>query len=246
MIEVRVPISISGIWYPIFSENPKDSGSIGLTMVLEPYTIFEIKRGNAEIYYNNKKLHISNIDFLKSKLGELTLYVHSSVPLGYGYGMSGSISLAYALGSIELLGKKEDEAIMYAHISDVINGNGLGDVVSQYYGRGLVYRKEPGYRGKMEIIELEWKRICSKPLEAVPTKSIIKNTPEALQYIQDFLNNKTIDNFFELARKFNEKLGFTSPYPKSFRKKGLIVRLEECSDNSWILHNPAKRGAYVV
>lgn len=246
MIEVRIPISISGIWYPIFSNNPENSGSIGLAMVLEPYTIFEIKKGETEVYFNGNKINIPNIDFLKNKLGELKIYAHSSVPLGYGYGLSGSISLAYALGSIELLGKSEDEAIKAAHVSEVLSGNGLGDVVSQYYGRGLVYRREPGYRGKVEVIEVEWKTICSKPLEAMSTRSIIKNSPTALQYIQEFLGNVSIDKFFEVARKFNESLGFASPYPKSFRKKGLIVRLEDCSDNSWIIHIPARKGAYVV
>ncbi|WP_187152769.1 pantoate kinase [Acidianus manzaensis] len=244
-MEVLVPISISGIWYPKISNNFENSGSIGLTMVLEPYTLFEIKRGEPEIVFNNKKINFPNLDYLKQKLGSLTLSVNSEIPLGFGYGMSGSISLAYALGSVELLGKNEDEAIKIAHESEVINGNGLGDVISQYYGGGLVYRKEPGYRGKVEIIDIEWKRICSKPIESISTKSIIKDSTLALDYINAFLSNRTIENFFELSRKFNESLGFKSPYPKSFRKKGLIVKLEDCNE-SWITHNPAKKGAYVI
>ncbi|WP_205760739.1 pantoate kinase [Acidianus sulfidivorans] len=246
-MEVAVPISISGIWFPKISNNIENSGSIGLTMVLEPYTLFEIKKGEeAEIFFNNEKIEFPNLEYLKKKLGNLILSAHTKIPLGFGYGMSGSISLAYALGSIELLGKKEDEAIKVAHESEVISGNGLGDVISQYYGGGLVYRKEPGYRGKVEIIDIEWKKICSKPIEAIPTKSILKESTIALDYIKEFLQNKTIEKFFELSRKFNENLGFKSPYPRSFRKKGLIVRLEDCNEQSWITHSPAKKGAYVI
>lgn len=245
MLEVMVPLSISGVWYPVFSNNLEKSGSIGLTMVLEPYSRVEIKRGDAEIILNGKKIDFPNLDFLKNNLGNLHLEIKSDVPLGFGYGLSGSISLAYALGASEIFGIIEREAIKIAHESEVISKNGLGDVISQYIGGGLVYRKTPGIYGEVETIKIDWRPVCSKPLEKLPTISLLKNSESALFYIQDFLKERTIDKFFEVARKFTEELGFYSPYKKSFRKKGIIVRLDECEEG-WTIHKPAMKGAYVI
>ncbi len=245
MLEIMVPLSISGIWYPVLSNSLENSGSIGLTMVLQPYSRVLIRRGTAEIILNGKKINFPNLDFLKNKLGDLHLEIEQNMPLGFGYGLSGSISLAYALGASELLGINEKEAIKIAHESEVISKNGLGDVISQYIGGGLVYRRRPGINGEVEIIKLSWRTVCSKPIEKLPTVSLLKNSENALAYIQDFLKEKTIDKFFEVSKKFTEELGFYSPYKKSFRKKGIIVRLDECEEG-WTIHKPAMKGAYVV
>ncbi|BDC18113.1 GHMP kinase [Acidianus sp. HS-5] len=245
MLEIMVPLSISGVWYPVFSNNLENSGSVGLTMVLEPYSRVLIRRGDAEIIFNGKKINFPNLDFLKNKLGYLRLEIENSAPLGFGYGLSGSISLAYALGASEIFGINEKESVKIAHESEVISKNGLGDVISQYVGGGLVYRKTPGINGEIKTIKLDWRKVCSKPIEKLSTTSLLKNSENALSYIQDFLKEKTIDKFFEVSKKFTEELGFYSPYKKSFRKKGIIVRLDECEEE-WIIHKPAMKGAYVV
>jgi pantoate kinase len=250
VVEVAVPISISGIWYPVISKNPEESGSIGLTLVLEPYIISEIKKSNtAVIYFNGRKIDLPNLTILKAKLGNFEMNVISQVPLGYGYGVSGALSLAYVLGAKEYLNIKEEDAVKIAHISEVITGNGLGDVISQYYGGGLVYRKKPGAPriGEIEIIKLDWEDIYSKPLETMPTQILIKTpNPKALEYIEEFLKEKTLKKFFEISKKFTESLGFKSPYINSFRKKGVIVKLGAPVSEIWIKHKPALRGAYII
>jgi len=250
MVEVKVPVSISGIWYPIISKNPEESGSIGLTLVLEPYIVSEIKKSSmAVIYFNGKKIDLPNLVILKAKLGDFKMNVFSQIPLGYGYGVSGALSLAYALGAREYLNIKEEEAVKIAHISEVITGNGLGDVISQYYGGGLVYRKKPGAPGigEVEVINLNWEDIYSKPLEIMPTQMLIKApNPKALEYIGEFLREKTLKKFFEVSRKFTESLGFESPYDNSFRKKGVIVKLGIPMSEMWIKHKPALQGACII
>ncbi|MEM0068105.1 MAG: hypothetical protein QXP62_02285 [Saccharolobus sp.] len=46
-MEIIVPISVSGIWFPVINDaNLLESGSIGLTLTLEPYIIAEIGHGS--------------------------------------------------------------------------------------------------------------------------------------------------------------------------------------------------------
>lgn len=246
-IEIVVPISISGVWIPKFHSSPEYTGSLGIALVLEPPILAIPRRSGLRITYNKNNINFPNLNVLKN-LGELSLDIESKLPLGYGYGISASISLAYALAAYEYGYSDLKKALITAHVSEVLNKNGLGDVIVQWNGGGLVYRKKPGapFIGEVEKIDIEWnENIYSKPLEKIPTSSIIKDIP-AEDLIEEFLKHKTIQKFFDVARKFNERLGFTTTYPNSFRKKGIIVILGNPPLlESWIKHNPAKYGAYV-
>ncbi|QKR00550.1 GHMP kinase [Metallosphaera tengchongensis] len=246
MVDIVIPISVSGIWYPIDLEEPKKSGSIGLTLILEPFSYARVTQGEG-IYLNGKLVKISNQEILQAKLGKLKVDLQSSVPLGYGYGMSASISIAYALGASELFSMNPDNAISVAHESEVVSGNGLGDVVSQYYGRNLVLRESPGVPpyGRITIFELESDQLYSKPIEAIPTRSILKPLKQALELIDEFKKSPSLQNFISCSRRFTEAMGFKSPYPDSIRKKGLILKLGSPESESWIRHKIANQGAFV-
>ena len=60
----------------------------------------------------------------------------SPLPLGCGFGLSGAASLAtaYALNELLHLGKDMETLAMIAHVAEVENRTGLGDVCSQYHG----------------------------------------------------------------------------------------------------------------
>ncbi len=248
-IEVLVPLSISGIWYPVERDNPLESGSIGLTLTLEPYVIAEIKRGNG-IFLNDVEINFPNYNILKQKLGEYRLDVYSRVPLGYGYGLSGAISLAYALGASQIASINEEEAVNIAHLSEVLTSNGLGDVISQYHGGGLVYRKKPGGigYGEIEVLKLDWTSfpIFTHVIQQMSTKNIIRKSDIALSLIDDFLMNPSPSKFIEVASRFTKDLGLISNYPYSYRKKGIIVKIFEPENGLWIRHKIANRGAYVT
>jgi pantoate kinase len=246
-IEIVVPISISGVWKPIYTNEPETTGSIGLALVLEPPIVASIKKGSGIIIYNNQFLReFPNLQYLRL-LGDLKVEVESILPLGYGYGISSALSLSYALGAYELGLTELKKALVTAHISEVLTKNGLGDVIVQWSGGGLVYRKKAGAPGlgEVEKIDVSWKSIFSIPIERMSTSKIIKEI-DAKEYINEFLKERTLEKFFLVAKKFTEKLGFISPYQNSFRKKGIIVFLgKPPSDKSWIIHNPAKYGAFV-
>ncbi|MEM3281032.1 MAG: pantoate kinase [Saccharolobus sp.] len=249
-MEIIVPISISGIWFPVINDaNLLESGSIGLTLTLEPYIVAEIRHGSG-IFFNEVEIKIPNYDILRKKLGEYKLLVYSKVPLGYGYGVSGAISLAYALGVKELTSISEIDAVNIAHISEVLTGNGLGDVIAQYYGGGLVYREKAGGLGygKVKNIKMNWLDypLFSQIIQQLPTKSIIKPSQSAITLINEFLKEPLPLKFIEVASKFATELGFSSNYPYSYRKKGIIVKIFDPEYGVWIRHRIAEHGAFVT
>jgi pantoate kinase len=244
-VEVVVPLNVSGVWYPVVTEDPIKSGSIGLSVTLNPPVIAEAcSSAEPSIELNGERYALPHLVTLK-RLGRLKLSVKAAVGLGYGYGMSGAISLAYALGSIAIHGTPLNEAINAAHAAEVVNGTGLGDVASEYVGGGIVYRETPGSPiiARIRTFPVEG-TVCSKPIETMPTSRIIVAHDIALQLIEKFLENPTLANFFSVSKEFSTTFGFERYEGLSFRKKGLILSLNNCKDG-WIRHEIAKFGAYV-
>ena len=248
-VEVLVPLNVSGIWYPVYDEDPSKSGSIGLSITLEPKIVVTGKASDKPKVYiiqegERKEVYFKNLDYL-TRLSTLEIEVYTAVPLGYGYGLSGAISLGYSILAYELGLTTLKEALITAHISEVLSKNGLGDVISEYYGGGIVYRKKPGAPtiGEVEVFKVDGE-VCSLPEKSLPTTILLKNNENALDYISQFLSNPSLETFFQVSRKFTEELGFFSPYKASFKKKGLILKLGEC-EVGWIKHKIAKSGVSV-
>jgi pantoate kinase len=246
MVLIRVPLSVSLLWYPVKSSTVEQSGSIGISMTLEPSLIAESKRGEGTLLNGIPLKEMPNIKFLQEKLGKVKIEAYSRVPLGYGYGLSGALSVAYAIAASELLGIDEERALVAAHESEIISGNGFGDVISQISG-GIVCRKKPGAPGYGEVVRLHdySSVIYSKILEKLPTSTIISG----LDWVKDVVVNSCnlpLQDLFSIARKFTEDLGFISPYPLSYRKKGIIVKIGDPKEGVWTLHTISKFGASVI
>ena len=82
-----------------------------------------------------------------AKLTELPLRVeiHTELPLSGGFGLSGASSLAtaFAVNALLDLGKTERELGMAAHVAEVENLTGLGDIAGQFNG-GCLVKLVPG------------------------------------------------------------------------------------------------------
>lgn len=243
-VNVCVPINISGVWIPFKHPDPNLSGSRGISLVLEPELRAEYNSGK-DVYINGEKVEIPNISFLQM-LGKVELHITSPLPIGVGYGLSGSISLAYSLSLYHRGVISYEDALKYAHISEVLTGNGLGDVVSEVTGGGLVYREVPGspLTGRARSVFFSDNvKIFTKSIERLPTSSIIR--PELNDFgellLSDFLKEPTLETFFKVSRKFSEAMGMVRVPGNSFRKKGILVSLEPFEGA--ITHKMAKDGA---
>ena len=108
-----------------------------------------------KIYINNKEVnqkaettcfifnYIKNL--IKTPI-KIEIYHNFDLPVGCGYGASGSGALGtiYGLNKILNLNFSNKEKGRIAHIAEIINRTGLGTVCGQLAG-GLCILKEPGY-----------------------------------------------------------------------------------------------------
>ncbi|MCL2549993.1 MAG: pantothenate kinase [Methanimicrococcus sp.] len=147
------------------------------------------------------------------------------LPVGSGFGLSaaGALSAAYAINSALNLGFSSSQLTEIAHLAEVINGSGLGDVAGESVG-GLAVREKPGgpLRGKfyslpLSKIELQKKVYCLV-LGELSTKSVITDEPSIRRInefggiaLSSFLKMPNLESFMRESLYFTKNVGLLSP-----------------------------------
>ena len=105
--------------------------------------------------------------------------INSPLPLGCGFGLSGASALAaaYAVNSLLRLDKSESELAMTAHVAEVENRTGLGDVCSQYHGGCLVKLRE-GSPLDAEQLPVREQPIFYRYFSSIQTKDVLNNVEQ--------------------------------------------------------------------
>jgi len=174
-------------------KNPEKIGSrgagfnvsaVGRTKVIIE-GVDELDKNELNIYINKKKVnqkaettyYIYNYinKFYLSKSIKIEIYHDFDLPVGCGYGASGSGALGaiYGLNQVLKLNLSKIERGRIAHIAEVVNRTGLGTVCGQLAG-GLCILKEPGYPCVFERIFFPKDLIIiSGSFGIIPTKSIL-------------------------------------------------------------------------
>ena len=106
----------------------------------------------------------------------MNLPIRSNLPLGCGFGLSGASALAtaYALNKSLNLRKSKKELAKIAHIAEVENETGLGDVVNQFYG-GFLIKFKPSSEFIVKRLPIKNKIVYYKIFNKLDTKKIISN-----------------------------------------------------------------------
>lgn len=116
--------------------------------VKEGVTVTVAPHHETELRFNGEVIDFPTVQAVVDKLAEPTVghlvSIASPLPLGCGFGLSGAAALAtaYALNELHGRGKTVEALAMIAHVAEVENRTGLGDVCSQYHGGFLVKLQE--------------------------------------------------------------------------------------------------------
>lgn len=102
------------------------------------------------VLFNGERINFPTVRAVVHRLIEnssivgIRVDITSPLPLGCGFGLSGAAALAtaYALNELLSMHKDNETLAMFAHVAEVENRTGLGDVCSQYHGGCLVKLKE--------------------------------------------------------------------------------------------------------
>jgi len=235
-IIVEVPHRISGFFEIVDKENgipiknPEKIGSrgAGFNVSAVGETVISCKMLEKEdesqctIYINEEKLDnkAETTYFIYDYIRKLIDYPISvkiehffDLPVGCGYGASGSGALGTIFGLNKLLNLNltNFESGRIAHISEVINKTGLGTVCGQL-GRGLCVLKEPGYPCNRERLRSpnDLVVICGS-FGTIQTKSILSDERLSSKIkqagklaLRELLSEFNYRNFVKVSLQFVE------------------------------------------
>ncbi|KUK05820.1 MAG: hypothetical protein XD48_1937, partial [Archaeoglobus fulgidus] len=204
---IFAPASITCIFSPHVDSNPKNSGSIGVG--------FTIERGlqaspSRKTTINGEEWNFPTLDDVLEKVGLEGVEIKASLPFGCGFGMSGAAALATAvLGNLGYI-----EAADIAHVAEVENFTGLGDVVTQTFG-GVVVRKSAACPSRAELERFFWNaEFDFVVMGEISTKDVIgdelkrRRIGEAgKRWTKEFLKKPTLENLFHCSNGFARETG---------------------------------------
>ena len=151
MARAFAPGNISCVFKVIRHTDPARMHSLGMGFtVTEGVEAIVSEYHETEVLFNGERINFPTVRAVVNRLTQnsgiasVKVDLSSPLPLGCGFGLSGAASLAVAYALNELLAAdKDNEALaMMAHIAEVENRTGLGDICSQYHGGCLVKLKE--------------------------------------------------------------------------------------------------------
>lgn len=209
------PAHISGI----FIINKDFSGSTGCGICLEhgAFTKACIAQ-ETTVCINGVKTHAKTTLSIIKLLTNLPVHVETSfnIPIGYGFGASGAgaLSTALALNEALSLNKTLNELAQLAHVAEVKNLTGLGDVAAQIHG-GVVIRKKAGIsvvdRIPCRNETISWVSFGKISTEAMLSELNTKLINKAGKLmLKQLLKKPTLENFFIQSCQFAKKLEMMS------------------------------------
>lgn len=220
------PGHITGFFQIHEHNDPHQKGSTGCGIVLNGGVTTEVKIGrsveNTEIFLNGKKVEGKTTRTVLDMMTDEPVRVKSwaEIPVGCGFGASGAGALgtAYALNRVLSLNQTVNSLTEYAHVAEVVNRSGLGDVAAQSSG-GVVIRLHPGGSefGTIDRIPAPEARVFCIVLGEISTGSVLADEVAAAKInaagkaaMLELLKKPTLENFMHQAKDFASETGLMS------------------------------------
>jgi pantoate kinase len=217
------PAHISGIFIIDIKKDPVLSGSMGCGICLEDGAVTKVSAAKETTVKINGAVTdapttLTAIKLLTPKpvLVETTL----NIPVGAGFGASGAgaLSAVIALNEALSMDLTLKDMARAAHVAEVTNRTGLGDVTGMTFG-GVVVRKKAGapFLGIIDKIPCRDTTISWVSFGEIHTKSVLsddlkkKNINKAGKYrLKELLKKPTLENFFLQSAAFSKDIELMS------------------------------------
>ncbi|NOQ47630.1 MAG: pantothenate kinase [Methanococcoides sp.] len=203
---------------------PQKKGSTGCGLVLDggiETTVSECV-DMTEIFLDGIPVVAETTRAVVDKLVDFPVKVSctSSIPIGCGFGASaaGALSVAYALNEAFSLGLTSNQLLETAHVAEVTNGSGMGDVEGQSQG-GIPIRLSAGCPpyGKLDRVPSPPFEIFCVVLGELSTGSILEDrtimneiNSAGREALRSLLSKPTLKNFMLLSKQFTLRCGLAS------------------------------------
>lgn len=215
------PGHITGFFVVREHPDPLQTGSCGAGLSLDDGVYTEVSLSDrTRIFLNGLESEATTTRSLIDLLTDQPVRVESrlSVPVGGGLGASaaGAMSTALALNSLLGLNKTFNELCYAAHLAEVTNGTGLGDVAGMSNG-GVEIRLRPGTPFALDRIPAAPSYIYYAHFGPVSTKGVLSDDKEKKQInlagercLKALLQQPTFEDFMRLSRGFAVDTGLIS------------------------------------
>ena len=232
MARAYAPGNISCVFKVIPHADPARMHSLGMGFtVKEGVEVTVSEHHEMEVLFNGACINFPTVRAVVNQLTQnsgitgIKVDITSPLPLGCGFGLSGAAALAtaYALNELLTLHKNSEKLAMAAHIAEVENRTGLGDVCSQYHGGCLVKLKEgsPLTADRLPIAE---QQIYYRYFGPIQTSEVLGNREQttrinraadvALRTLQTLTSAKPNANLFNacfaVSKQFSVESGLLS------------------------------------
>lgn len=203
MASAFAPGNISSVFKIIPHEDPARMHSLGMGFTVKEGVEATVTESHeTKVSFNLQDIIFPTVGTVVNRLIQNTditgikVNLTSPLPLGCGFGLSGAAALATAYSLNKLIGaEKENEALaMIAHIAEVENRTGLGDVCSQYHGGCLVKLKE-GAPLVADTLPIPEQPIYYRYFGPIHTSEVLRNREQTIRI------NKAADTALTVLQK---------------------------------------------
>lgn len=234
------PGNLSCVFKIIPHPEPTQMHSLGMGFTITEGVVVTVSQHSNEttVRFNDNEIHFPTVVSVVQKLTPqpIQVEIESPLPLGCGFGLSGAASLAttYALNALLDLDKSEEKLAMTAHVAEVENRTGLGDVCAQYHGGCLVKLKR-GYPLAAERLPIPAQPIYYRYFSSIQTKTILENVErrerinraadETLQALEKLTKSDAVD--FNACIQLSKQFSLNSGLLEDSRVKETISGIEK-------------------
>ena len=177
------PGNVSGVFKIVRDDDPRRMHSLGMGFTVSHGVTATVREAPmTEVAFNGQVFDFATVRGVATMLSgrPVRIELESVLPLSGGFGLSGASALAtaYALDAAFELGLDERTLGMTAHVAEVTNLTGLGDVCGQFRG-GCLAKLVPGDPLAAMALPVAEQRVYYRYFSPISTREIIGDSRQA-------------------------------------------------------------------
>jgi pantoate kinase len=222
------PGHITGFFQIMEHDDPLQSGSRGAGICVglgaRCSLVGTPGHGEVEIVLDGRKMSAPvSVDAIRGLHGsdemDFEVVIENELPVGQGFGMSAAGAIATAHAASVVLGLERDDALTSAHLAELKNRTGLGDVAALWRG-GVTFRRKEGIPpyGKVDRIDDDPEVTLCVVGKPMSTATLIsdpsvraKVNAVGSQCVERLAKSPDLDNLMRLSREFMKRTGLAAP-----------------------------------